>query len=130
GYRIELGEVEHALQGYPGVKGAVVEIYEEGDGEKYLVGYVVGKGGLTVSELREYLRGVLPGYMVPSYFVELERIPLTTNGKVDRRSLPRPEGISMDTGMVYVGPRNAVEEKLVLIYQEVLKRDKVGIKDD
>src|SRR5882672_7321794 len=93
GYRIELGEVEAVLAGHAGVKEAVVVVREEAAGEKRLVGYVVlGEGaGADRGSLREYLRQRLPEYMAPSVFVEMQAMPLTANGKVDRKALPAPE---------------------------------------
>ena len=94
GYRIELGEVEAALLRQSGVKQAVVVAREEEGGEKRLVGYVVGGGGpkLQMSELRRSLKEVLPEYLVPAVLMELAELPLSVNGKVERRRLPAPEG--------------------------------------
>ncbi len=92
GYRIELGEIETALLQYPGVRDAVVTAVGEAHGEKRLVGYVVGEQGVvpTSSELRTFLQRKLPDYMVPSAFMRVESLPLTSNGKVDRQTLPDP----------------------------------------
>ena len=68
--------------------------------------------------------------MLPSYFVQLPEIPLTPNGKVDKKSLPSPNGLGLSTGVEYVAPRNEIEEKLVAIWEEVLNKEKVGVKDD
>ncbi|WP_157243976.1 non-ribosomal peptide synthetase, partial [Paenibacillus elgii] len=84
---------------------------------------------MTVSELRRELSRELPGYMIPSYFVQLEQMPLSANGKLDRKALPAPEG-SVPTGTEYVAPRTAVEAQLVEIWQEVLGVSKVGIRDN
>src|SRR5881394_1457353 len=121
GYRIEPGEIEAALREHGGVREAVVVAREEEGGEKRLVGYVVSEGsggGVSVSELREYLKGRLPEYMVPSAFVSLEKLPLTPNGKLDRKALPAPDR-RIEEGR-YVGPRNEVEEILCGIWTKVL----------
>ena len=93
GYRIELGEIESVLQQHPQVRSAVVTARASGGaGEKSLCAYYVERdGGVEALALREHLQGRLPGYMVPSYFVKLEALPLTANGKVDRKKLPEPE---------------------------------------
>ena len=120
GYRIELGEVEHALQGYAQVSSCVVDIRESSSGDKSLVAYFTGEDGVTVQELRGHLSSLLPSYMVPDYFVKLENLPLTSNGKLDRKSLPDPEGLGIGTGIEYVAPRNEIEESLVEIWSDVL----------
>jgi acyl-coenzyme A synthetase/AMP-(fatty) acid ligase/acyl carrier protein len=130
GYRIELGEIEAVLRKHAGVSQAVVVAREDVPGEKRLVGYVVAaEGGMSSNrELREYLKQRMPEYMVPAAIVRLERIPLTGNGKVDRRALPAPEG--RPEGMGYEAPRTPVEEALAEIWAQVLRVDRVGIRDD
>ena len=130
GYRIELGEIETVLREHVGVNQAVVVAREDVPGEKRLVGYVVAEEGEAPSnrELREYLKQRMPEYMVPAAIVRLERIPLTGNGKVDRKALPAPEG--RPEGMGYEAPRTPVEEALAEIWAQVLRVDRVGIRDD
>ena len=113
---------------------------EDKPGDKRLVAYVVAdqeaeeddsgnkKAGLWISELREHLLGQLPEYMVPTAYVQLKRIPLTPNGKIDRKSLPEPDKDIRE--QEYVGPRNATEETLCRLWQEVLRRERVGIHDN
>ncbi|WP_046234918.1 condensation domain-containing protein, partial [Paenibacillus algorifonticola] len=91
--------------------------------------YVVADKPLTVSELRGRLSQEMPGYMIPSYFVQLEKMPLTANGKTDRKALPAPEG-SVNTGAEYTAPRTPLEEQLVRIWQEVLGTERIGVKDN
>jgi len=128
GYRIELGEIETALLGHEAVEQAVVTV--RGEHDKYVAAYVVGsRRGEEVSaaELRGYVKGILPEYMVPAAFVFLEELPLTPNGKVDRKGLPEPE---RQAGGEYVGPGNETEELLCRMWEEVLGLEKVGVEDN
>ena len=129
GYRIELGEIENQLLKHEGVKQAVVLDRQDGQGNKYLCAYIVSEGEITVPELRKSLAQSLPDYMIPTYFMQMERIPLTANGKIDRRALPEPDG-EIETGVEYIDPRNEVEEKLIKIWSEVLEVGRIGIDDD
>ena len=140
GFRIELGEIETALQEYEGVRQAVVTARKDETGDRRLVAYVVAeKTGkerengnndpvLQISGLREHLLRKLPEYMVPSAFVEMEKLPLNHNGKIDRKSLPEPEKANPE--QEYVAPRNVTEETLCRLWQEILRRDRVGIHDN
>ncbi|MEW5931800.1 MAG: condensation domain-containing protein, partial [Gemmatimonadota bacterium] len=125
GFRIEPGEVEAALAGLAQVREAVVVVREDAPGEKRLVAYVV-PAEEGVAGLREALGARLPEYMVPSAFVVLESIPLTSNGKVDRRALPAPERTDEET---YVAPRTPAEEVLAGIWAEVLGLERVGVEE-
>ncbi|MCV9951204.1 non-ribosomal peptide synthetase [Paenibacillus sp. BT-177] len=129
GYRIELDEIETQLLNVEGVEEAVVLARQDGGGEKALVAYFVADRTLTVSEMRTSLAQGMPGYMIPSYFVQLERMPLTTNGKVDRKALPEPQG-GLQTGVEYVAPRNRTESQLVKIWEEVLGYSGIGVLDN
>ncbi len=128
GFRIELGEIEARILSYEGIEEATV-IAREADENKYICAYITGDREFTVSELREYLLKELPEYMVPSYFIQLEKLPLTANGKIDRKALPEPDG-SITTGAEYVAPESEIEDKLAKIWQEVLEIEKVGINDN
>ncbi|WP_010503429.1 non-ribosomal peptide synthetase, partial [Paenibacillus elgii] len=129
GYRIELGEIETQLVKVATVQEAVVMAREDEIGQKVLCAYFVADKELTVGELRSALSKDLPGYMVPSYFVQLVQMPLTPNGKIDRKALPAPEG-SMQTGVEYVAPRTKMEAQLAKIWQEVLGLQRIGVKDN
>ncbi|MHA6534812.1 condensation domain-containing protein, partial [Paenibacillus sp. BAC0078] len=129
GYRIETGEIEHRLLQHADVKEAVVIARKDERDEAYLCAYVVSSGAFDASELRGYLKRGLPEYMVPSYVVEVERIPLTANGKVDRKALPEPQGL-VQAGSEYVAPRSETEAKLAEIWQNVLRVGQVGIRDN
>ncbi len=128
GFRVELGEIENRLLKHGDVKEAVV-ISRGEDGDQNLCAYVVAASAdsFSVSALREYLSGKLPDYMIPNYFVQLEALPLTANGKVDRRLLPEP-GVTLEGELV--APRNELETKLLGIWKEELKLEKVGIRDN
>jgi acyl-coenzyme A synthetase/AMP-(fatty) acid ligase/aryl carrier-like protein len=134
GFRIELGEIEAALRGHEQVREAVVIAREDEPGHKRLVAYVVSRsegaeaGGELFGELRTHLRGRLPEYMVPSYFVALGELPLSANGKLDRKALPAPD--RQGDAESYVAPRTPVEEALCSIWQQVLGVERVGVKDN
>ncbi|WP_036723329.1 amino acid adenylation domain-containing protein, partial [Paenibacillus forsythiae] len=125
GYRIELGEIEAQLLKGESVREAIVIAHEVEEGDRALCAYFVADRELTGSELRGALSQSLPGYMIPAYFVQLERMPLTPNGKIDRKALPAPEG-HLQSGTEYVAARTSVEEALVRIWQQVLGLPQVG----
>ncbi|HKG15028.1 MAG TPA: non-ribosomal peptide synthetase, partial [Pyrinomonadaceae bacterium] len=134
GYRVELGEIEAVLSAHAALKGAVVVAGEDSRGEKRLAAYVVAAAGREQSEvageLRGYLRGRLPDYMIPSAFVVLESLPLTPNGKVDRRALPAPDAAGARAGAEFVAPRSPLEEALADIWRGVLGVERVGVHDN
>jgi hypothetical protein len=131
GYRVELGEIESALLEQPGVAEAVVAAREDAPGDRRLVAYVVGEGGRQVaaSALRAALAARLPDYMVPGAVVQLERVPLTPSGKVDRRALPEPDAAALERG-AYAAPRTVVEELVAEIWAGVLRVGRVGVEDN
>ncbi|MCG7410875.1 non-ribosomal peptide synthase/polyketide synthase, partial [Paenibacillus sp. ACRRX] len=129
GYRIELGEVEAQLSKLDAVRETIVIAREDAGGDKQLCAYFVADRLLTVGELRSELAEELPAYMIPAYFVQLERMPLTSNGKVDRKALPAPED-SINTGSDYTAPRSPLEAQLADIWQEVLGLAIVGVQDN
>jgi len=135
GYRIELGEVENRLLQHEHVGQAVVVPRKNREGENYLCAYVVAKnpgqnpGTSFSSQLRDFLWTTLPDYMVPEFFVELERLPVTASGKLDKRALPEP---TIGGSTAYVAPGNGMEKTLVGIWADVLaiEPEKLGIDDD
>jgi acyl carrier protein len=129
GYRVELGEIENKLTKHPAVREAVVVDRTDTMGVKYLCAYIVWRQTVTVVEIREYLANELPDYMIPTYFIGIEQIPLTPNGKIDRKALPEPEG-NLRTNTEYIAPQNEIQEILADIWQEALGVAKVGIDDD
>ena len=132
GYRIELGEIEAALGEHLGVDKSVVMAREDESSEKRLVAYVVAstQPAPSASELRGWLKEKLPEYMLPSAFVLLEALPLTLNGKVDRKALPDPALTRFGLGGAYMAPRTPQEETLAGIWAEVLGLERVSIQDD
>jgi amino acid adenylation domain-containing protein len=126
GFRIEPGEVESALSAHPWADEVRVIAREDQPGEHRLVAYVVGE--VNAHELREFLEGTLPEYMIPAAFVVMDRLPLTPGGKLDKRALPAPEYAGMEA--LYVAPRTVVEEALAELWMNVLRVDRVGVNDD
>src|SRR5437764_6273547 len=132
GFRIELGEVESSLLDHPEVADAVVVAREDEPGRKRLVAYLVPAAGAqlpTTADLRAFLAQTLPDYMVPSAFVALEELPLSPNGKLDRRALPAPD-LGAVAGAGYVAPRTEAEATLAGIWSEVLGVAQVGVEDN
>ncbi|MFA0960210.1 amino acid adenylation domain-containing protein [Roseivirga sp. BDSF3-8] len=127
GHRIELGEIEHTLLSHPGVNEAVVVVRTE-HSEASLIAYLVVSDDLDKAEVKDYLSSKLPAYMVPAYFIDLEAIPMTANGKVDKKALP---AVSSEDVVVrqYETPRSKLEAELVQIWEEVLNVEGVGITD-
>ncbi|MBF6047355.1 amino acid adenylation domain-containing protein [Streptomyces sp. NRRL B-1677] len=129
GFRIEPGEIEAAIGRHADVGQAAVVAREDRPGETRLVAYVVPRPGrrVQVAELRRHLAALLPDYMLPAVALELEALPLTSNGKLDRDALPAPEAGAPDSGGA---PRNSREEVLAGLFAEVLQRPEVGVDDD
>ena len=125
GFRIELGEIEAVLAAHPGVRECVVVAREDVPGAPFLAAYVAGTAG--TDELRDGLAQRLPEYMVPAVFVHLDALPLSPNGKVDRKALPAPSLARPEEEVV--APRNSTEEMLVEIWKELLRVERVGVED-
>jgi non-ribosomal peptide synthase protein (TIGR01720 family) len=132
GFRIELGEIEAVLGQHPAVNETVVMVREDVPGNKRLVAYLLTKESPAPSmqELHHFLKQQLPEYMVPNAFVLLDALPLTSNGKVNRRALPAPDTTRPELAGTYVAPRTSVEELLTGIWSDVLRLEKVGIHDN
>ncbi|PSL55729.1 non-ribosomal peptide synthase protein (TIGR01720 family)/amino acid adenylation domain-containing protein [Saccharothrix carnea] len=127
GFRVELGEIETALLRHPDVREAVVVARADARGHKRLVAYVVGSA--RADEVREFLGGSLPDYLVPSVFVPVDALPISPNGKVDRAKLPEPDFGAL-VGAGYVAPDGPVEEALAAVWADVLGVPKVGAQDN
>ncbi|HRI64753.1 MAG TPA: amino acid adenylation domain-containing protein [Polyangium sp.] len=130
GFRIEPGEIEAVLAAHVSVRVSLVMAREDIPGHKRLVAYIVPEGECTASVLREHLRAKLPEYMVPSAFVMLDALPLTTSGKVDRKNLPAPERLVNEANPSFVAPRTAVEQIVADAFALVLRTEQIGIHDD
>ena len=127
GNRVELGGIENQLLEHHAVKEAVVIARAEASGDNYLCAYIVTDEIMTVNELYEYLSSRIPEYMIPQYFMQLEEMPLTPNGKIDRKALLE---FDEEKSAEYAAPRNRTEGKLAQIWSEVLGRERVGIYDN
>lgn len=129
GFRVETGEIETLLLQYPLVTEAVVVPKQDENEDTYLCTYFVANEPISSPRLREYLARQIPDYMIPRFFIPLEKLPLTPNGKVHRKGLPEPKDVNTSE-LEYEPPSNEVEEKLVTIWQEVLAAEKVGVHDN
>ncbi|UUU43259.1 non-ribosomal peptide synthetase [Streptomyces sp. NBC_00162] len=130
GFRIELGEIEAALDRLAGVGQVVVSVREDSPGVRRLVAHYTADRALTANELRTALSASLPEYMLPDAFVRLERLPLSPNGKVDRKALPAPSAEGEQQESQYVGPRTGTEETLAALWAEALGVPRVGVHDN
>ncbi|HEY0605589.1 MAG TPA: AMP-binding protein, partial [Herpetosiphonaceae bacterium] len=135
GFRIELGEIEALINQHPAVHTSAVVVRADDPQDKRLVAYVVPADGVPAdattiaAQVRSFLQTKLPDYMLPSTVVLLDSLPLTANGKIDRRALPAPDLSSEDLS-AYVAPRTPVEEITVEIWTAVLKLERIGVYDD
>jgi len=132
GYGVEIAEVEKALRGHSEVTDCVVVDQKDESGETKLIAYYSSAVPWkpNASELRRFLSGSLPGYMVPSMFVRLATVPLMPNGKVDRKALPEPDTTRPELSVPYQAPRTRVERRLAEFWAEALSVDRVGVRDD
>jgi amino acid adenylation domain-containing protein len=132
GFRIELGEIEAELCAHEAVNEAVITVREDVPGDKRLVAYLVfnQSPAPTIPELRSYLKTRLLDYMIPSTFVAIDALPLTSNGKIDRKLLPAPDGLRPDLGVEYIAPRNDIERTIAAIWQESLRVENIGMHDN
>lgn len=131
GFRVELGEIEGALLALPGVKSAIVDAQDQPGGRsKCLVAYLAGDGALEPETMRAALQDRLPYYMIPRFFVRLDEVPLSGNGKVDRKALPRPDLEHMAPDHPFVAPRTATEQAIAALWEELLKHRPIGIHDN
>ncbi|NES06780.1 MAG: amino acid adenylation domain-containing protein [Okeania sp. SIO2F4] len=131
GFRIELGEIETAIASHPEIQTAVVIARENNSGNKRLIAYFVPtKKQFSPNNLRQFLQDKLADYAIPSNFVKLEFLPLTLNGKIDRKALPDPDNIRPELENNFVAPRNPTESLLANIWSELLGVEKIGIHDN
>ncbi|MBW4569115.1 MAG: amino acid adenylation domain-containing protein [Tolypothrix carrinoi HA7290-LM1] len=132
GFRIELGEIEAVISQYPVVRETVVIVSEGSADSQRIVAYVVPQKEqtLTISELRSFLESKLPNYMMPAAFVTLEALPLTSNGKLDRKALPASDTVRPELEETFIAPQTTVEKQLAVIWAEVLGLENIGINDN
>jgi amino acid adenylation domain-containing protein len=130
GYRIELAEIENCLSQFELIDEAVVIIRENEASEKEIVAYVRAKETLNAATIQDYLSQRIPEYMLPEHYVQLVAFPLTINGKVDRKALPEPYGMTLGSGAEYRAASTETEETLVALWEEILKREQIGVDDN
>lgn len=130
GFRIELGEIEAVLSQHGAVDKAVVLAYEDKQNEKYLVAYVIMSEFVSSLELRKFLTIRLPDYMIPVVYIELDALPFTSNGKINRRALPSPNLNQIREESNYVPPRTYTEYELVKIWEFLLQVSPIGVRDN
>ncbi|WP_053375085.1 non-ribosomal peptide synthetase [Paenibacillus sp. FJAT-27812] len=128
GYRIELGEIETMMLAHEAIRETVVVALQDKEKQSFLCAYFTADRELNVSGLREHLGSGLPAYMIPAQFVQLECLPLSSNGKINRKALPEPEGL-LDIGVAYVEPRTPMEELLAGLWREALGIERIGVRD-
>lgn len=129
GNRIELGEIEKQLLTNKNIKDTIVVDKEDNDGNKFLVQYFIADVKFSYDEVKSILNEALPSYMIPSYFVQLDKMPLTQNGKVDRRYLQENFKETFSSTK-YEEPKNSIEIELLSLWKEVLNLDKIGVNDN
>ena len=132
GFRIELGEIEYRLSALPSIREAVVTVYEPQPGNKQLTAHIIPvtpDSEIDVSEIKEALLLYLPDYMVPAFIIPMTSFPLTPNGKIDRKALPKPNAVDNDA-REYVAPGNEIEQKIQEIWQDLLNVSPIGIHND
>lgn len=130
GFRIELGEIESVISSYPGIREVVVIAREDKPGDKKLVAYYCATHEITLDALRAHTKESLPDYMVPAAFLRMDALPLTSNGKVERRALPAPDMSRASRKDTYVAPRSPAEQALARIWSEVLGVEAPGVHDN
>ena len=130
GFRIELGEIENCLNKYAKIKECVVAAKENNDGEKYLVAYYVSDDELIVSEIISFLSAKIPEYMIPGFYIKIEKMPLTPNFKIDRNALPEPGSRRPNLEVDYIAPNTDIENHIAGIWRQILKCQLIGVEDN
>ncbi len=126
GFRIELGEIESKIREIEGINDCAVIVRADSTGDKAIYAYYTSDDEMSVSEIRDRLSASMPGYMIPAYMMQIETIPVTRNGKLDKRALPE---ITAKTGREYTAPETETQEIICAIFSEILGVKQVGIKD-
>ena len=130
GFRVELGEIEHCLEKLEGVKECVVAVKEDDAGQQYLVAYYIASKKLVISDIIAFLRKSLPEFMIPGFYLPLEKIPLTLNAKRDRNALPKPDKQRPPLATEYIAPETHAEVQMTYIWKKMLNRELIGIHDN
>ena len=130
GFRIECGEIEQTILQLPFINEAVVIVRDSENMEKELVSYIVSDREVPASDIKIHLSYKLPHYMVPSQFIQLEKMPLTRNGKIDKRALPEFGNAKLSGKSEFIGPRSSIESRISDIWKEILSRDKIDVHDN
>ncbi|MBF0450074.1 MAG: amino acid adenylation domain-containing protein [Candidatus Magnetomorum sp.] len=131
GYRIELGEIRSRLTAHPEIEDALIMVKETQQNSRELVAYIITSSVISNGKLRSFLGRSIPQFMIPSYFVLLEKFPLTLSGKIDQKALPGPHEVQHSADDTeYVQPRNETETKLVAVWQNLLGKKRIGIHDN
>lgn len=129
GYRIELGEIESHIANIKGIKNQAVNVYEDKNGEKSICAYYVSHLEVSASEIRKELSKKLPGYMIPVYYVRLKELPLSPNGKLDRKALPEPLN-ELNLDVEFEEPCNEIESEMVKIWKRIFGANRIGVNDN
>jgi amino acid adenylation domain-containing protein len=129
GFRIEVGEIEHCLSGHPKIKESIVLVHGTSEGDKRLIAFYIKEEDVTTAEIRNFLRESLPEHMIPAQFISVKSFPLTANGKVDRNELAKNVSLESIEPVKFEKPANAIEEKLLEIWEEVLARKPISVSD-
>lgn len=131
GHRIELGEIENRLHRHPLVREAAVITRDEEGGQRTLCACIGSSARISADELRRYLEPMLPDYMIPSRFVRFEKLPVTVNGKIDRKALAACDtGETLGSDACFVAPSTDIEKKLVDVWKDILEKDRIGVQDN
>lgn len=132
GYRIEIGEIESSILKFPGIRETIVITNTDSAINKYLIAYIITNKTDTfnLEDLKSFLKGILPDYMIPSFFISMEKFPLTPNNKIDRKALPPPNTERPEIRSLFIPPSTEVEKKIVQAWKNVLTIDKIGINDN
>lgn len=130
GFRIELGEIETALGEIESIEGALVVVRKNAEGENELYAYLISHNKLNVSEIRFRLGRFLPAYMIPSHFIQLDSFPLNSNGKIDKKNLPYMAEHVLSVASEYLAPRDEYEEKIMVVWKELLDKERIGVRDN
>lgn len=130
GYRVSLIEIEKMLCLYPLIKNAIVVDYIDNNNKKRLCAYYIGEDSITKKEIKEYLKKVLPMYMIPDTYIKVNEFKMTINGKIDKLSLPNPNKTGSESDSEYVEPRTEIEKQLAEIWSEILNIKQISIEDN